>query len=121
MKPTTKSLRNKCDKLLTPIVKKLHPRCLLCGEPTQVAHHHIHKSKSSALRYDLDNLIPLCHSCHLALHCNESYYASKIVKIKGIKWFDKLEKRKNKIVKTNLAWYEENLKYLNECLKVIHK
>jgi len=111
-----KTLRNKCDKLLTPIIIKQHPKCLLCNNPTQVAHHHVHKSQSSALRYNLDNLIPLCHSCHLALHCNESYHASRIIEIKGIEWFKKLDKEKREIVKTNKAWYEENLARLKDIL-----
>ena len=87
-----------CDKLLTPIIIKLFPKCLLCGNPTQVAHHHCHKSKSLILRYDLKNLIPLCHSCHLKLHFNESFWASKIVQIKGLKWFKYIEKKKNKLL-----------------------
>ena len=113
--PTIKTMRNKCDKQLTPIIKKMYPQCLLCpymtikgAIVTQVAHHHVHKSKSSALRYEIDNLIPLCNHCHLVLHNNESYWASVIVKIRGLEWFGELEKVKNKIVKTNRQWYEEH-------------
>lgn len=93
-----KYTQKNCDKLLSPIIIKLHPKCLLCGGQTQVAHHHVHKSKSLALRYDLDNLINLCHSCHFKLHFNESYWASKIVEIKGMDWFQDLDKRKNKLM-----------------------
>lgn len=118
-KPSVKTIRNKCDALLTPIVKKLHPRCLLCGAETQVAHHHIHKSKSSALRYELDNLINLCHHCHCALHNNESYYASVIVKLKGLKWFSKLERIKNSIVKTDLGWYLAHYDRLSKMLSTV--
>lgn len=110
------TLRNKCDKLLTPIIIKRHPRCLLCNNPTQVAHHHVHKSKSFVLRYDFDNLINLCHSCHLALHMDESYYASKIVSIKGLNWFSGLEKRKNQILKNGSSFYEVKLKELQDLL-----
>lgn len=113
-KPTTKSLRNKCDSLLTPIVKKLFPRCLLCNNPTEVAHHHVHKSKSTALRYVLSNLINLCNSCHLRLHMNESYWASKIVEIKGLEWFRELEKEKNKIVKADVYFYQQNYERLKK-------
>src|SRR5690606_34224726 len=76
--PSIKTTRNKADALLTPIVKKLYPKCLLCNEPTQVAHHHVHKSASTRLRYELDNLINLCHPCHHRLHHNESFWASRI-------------------------------------------
>ena len=113
-KPTVKTLRNKCDKLLTPIVKQQNPRCLLCNHETEVAHHHVHKSKSTILRYDLDNLINLCHSCHLALHHNESYYASKIVDLKGLDWFRNLESKKNQIIKADIHWYQEQYDRLKE-------
>ena len=90
--------QKKCDKLLSPIIIKLHPKCLLCPANTQVAHHHVHKSKSLALRYDFENLIPLCHSCHLKLHFNESYWASIIVQKKGMAWFKKLDRAKEKLM-----------------------
>ena len=105
-----------CDKLLTPIVKMMHPICLLngtnpnCTYFTEVAHHHVHKSKSLILRYNFDNLIPLCNHCHLMLHCNESFWASKIVLIKGTQWFENLEREKNKIIKINYNEVYESLK-----------
>ena len=119
-KSVTSKLQAKCDKLLTPIVKAENPVCLLngakendnCTYYTQVAHHHVHKSKASALRYNFDNLIPLCNHCHLMLHHNESFWASKIVEIKGIKWFQKLEKEKFKLIKTDKQYYENILKEL---------
>lgn len=111
------TLRNKCDLLLSPLIKKMYPNCLLCGEPTQVAHHHVHKSKSNALRYDLENLINLCGKCHLRLHLDESFWASKIVQIKGVEWFEELERKKNQItVKADVSWYENNLDRLTELL-----
>lgn len=115
-KSPTAKLCKKCDDLLSPIVIKKYPKCLLCGLPTQVAHHHIHKSKSNRLRHDLLNLINLCHSCHFALHQNESYYASKIVKIKGLKWFAKLEKLKQESIKADVIYYEKTLKRLTKLL-----
>lgn len=110
--PSAKTVRNKCDSLLTPIIKLLYPRSILSGAETQVAHHHVHKSKSSALRYYIPNLIPLTHSEHLALHNNESFYASKIVQIRGIEWFEDIEKKKNEIVKTDVHWYMDNYERL---------
>ncbi len=108
-KLTTKGLQKQCDSLLSPIVIKLNPTCLLCPNPTQVAHHHVHKSKSLILRYNMDNLVNLCHSCHLALHMNESYHASRIVEIRGLEWFRELQKEKNKIIKADVIWYSEQL------------
>jgi 5-methylcytosine-specific restriction endonuclease McrA len=112
-KTKIQKLRSKCDSYLTPIIKKQYPSCFFCGGPTQVAHHFIHKSKSNSLRYDLDNLINLCGRCHCALHNNESYYTGKIIEAKGMDWFQKLVK-KNKIIKANTKWYEDNLNRLKK-------
>lgn len=119
-KSITSKLQAKCDKLLSPIIKYMYPVCLLngakgnenCTYNTQVAHHHVHKSKASALRYVIDNLIPLCNHCHLMLHHNESFWASKIVEIRGIEWFQAIEKEKYVTMKTNKAYYEEQLERL---------
>ena len=94
-----------CDKLLTPIIIKEHPICFLygysdnCTRFTQVAHHFVHKSKSLSLRYDFKNLIWLCHHCHQVLHYNESFWAGLITKIKGIRWFSYLQKKKQETMR----------------------
>jgi len=106
-KSPTSKLQRECDKHLTPIIKLMYPNCLLCGDKTEVAHHHIHRSKSLLLRYDIDNLIPLCNRCHMALHHNESYYASKIVEIRGISWFKELDRKKHQTIKADVLWYEK--------------
>lgn len=94
-----------CDKLLTPIIKNQSPVCFLydfntnCLGQTQVAHHHVHKSKSLTLRYDFKNLIPLCSKCHQMLHFNESYWASIITKKKGLKWVSYLQRKKQETLR----------------------
>ncbi len=119
--PSLKTTRNKCDSLLTPIIKLLSPHCLLCGRDTEVAHHHVHKSKSTILRYHFFNIIELCNSCHFKLHQNESYWASKIVDIKGIEWFKLLDKKKNEIVKADVHWFIYQYEILNNTHKQLLK
>jgi len=119
--PNLKTVRNKADALLTPIIKAQHPKCLLCphsgrSNDTQVAHHHVHKSKSTRLRYEMANLINLCHACHVMLHNNESFWASKIVQIKGVEWFNKLERQKNEIVKADVLYFMRNLEDLRDLM-----
>lgn len=117
--PKLSTIRNKCDDLLTPIVMKLYPTCLLCGKSTEVAHHHVHKSKSTRLRYDFDNLINLCCSCHFKLHQNESYWASQIVKIKGLDWFNKIDKRGTEVVKADVHYFMRQHAILEEIMRQI--
>ena len=124
-KSATSKLQSKCDKLLTPIIKAEFPVCLLngamgninCTYDTQVAHHHVKKSKASSLRYNLDNLIPLCNHCHAMLHHNETYWSSKLVEIKGIAWFQDLELKKWDSIQINKAYYEEELERLQKELE----
>jgi len=120
--PTVKTMRNKCDKLLTPIIKQQHKNCFLrgsenCAGITQVAHHHIKKSNSSALRYDLDNLIPLCNCCHMMLHQNESKWVTILIQKKGMEWAESLLK-KNVIVKTDVHFYISNYERLKNIYEI---
>jgi len=119
--PKLSTVRNKCDALLSPIIKKMYPRCMLCNNPTEVAHHHVHKGASTRLRHEIDNLINLCNSCHLALHKHESYHASRIMVIKGIKWFQVLDVNKKEALKNPLKadvhYYLANLERLKKILE----
>ena len=102
-----------CDDMLTPIIKLIYPKCMLCGDKTQVAHHHFKKEKSLTLRYVLENLIPLCNGCHFKLRFHESYWACKILEIKGMKWFKKLDKMNQVKIKPD---YNEVYKTLTKIL-----
>lgn len=52
---------------------KLYPKlsrgrkCYFCGKPSENIHHIIPRS-NTLLRYDLENLLPVCYNCHQALH-----------------------------------------------------
>lgn len=88
---------------------------MLCNGLTQVAHHHFKKEKSLTLRYNLDNLIPLCNGCHFKLRFHESYWACKIMEIKGLGWFRKLDKLNKFKIKPNYKEiYQVLLKELNK-------
>lgn len=100
-------MRNKCDATLTPIIKLMYPNSMFGGQ-TEVAHHFCKKSQSNRLRYEIDNLIPLTHAQHQALHNNESMYSGKIVDIKGMDWFRNLERMKQEYVKCDVHWYMKN-------------
>ena len=117
--PTVKSMRNKCDALLTPIIKKMNPHCIFTGEETQVAHHAIKKSTSSALRYYIPNLVPLTHKSHMRLHSDEILWTGRLIAIKGLDWWQDLEEKKNEYVKCDVHHYIEEyarLKKLHDSL-----
>lgn len=118
--PKPATVRNKCDRLLTPIIIGRHPVCFLqgaehCNYHSQVAHHHIKKSRSTPLRYELDNLIPLCHACHLMLHNNESKWVAILIEKKGLEWalnLNRIDREAN--IKVDVHFYLENLERLTK-------
>lgn len=118
--PKVKTVRTKADNLLTPIIKVMYPFCLLDGHPTEVAHHHVHKSKSTRLRYEIDNLVPLCNSCHFKLHKDESYWGSRVVQERGMDWFKKLDRTKNEIVKADVHYYIGHYERLKKLLEELN-
>ena len=103
--PTVKSMRNKCDALLTPIIKKMYPYCIFTGQETQVAHHAIKKSTSSALRYYIPNLIPLTNQSHLRLHCDEILWTGRLIEVKGLDWWQDLMQKKEVYTKCDVHHY----------------
>lgn len=103
--PTVKSMRNKCDALLTPIIKKMYPYCIFTGQETQVAHHAVKKSSSSALRYYLPNLIPLTHIAHARLHHDEITWTGRLVALKGMDWWQDLERERKRAMKIDVHYY----------------
>lgn len=107
MKHSRNWRQKKADALLQEWVKRNNPKCLLCGNPTQVAHHFFPKSVSNRLRYELANCVPLCNGCHNRLHqSGDPSYEQRIIEIKGKKWYQRLLKLKRELVKTNVAYYQ---------------
>ena len=109
MKSKKRRLQLKCDRLLQEIWRKENPKCEVCGKPTQVSHHFITKGSCSALRYDFDNLIPLCNGCHMKIHQgSDSEIIVNIKDKRGDEWFKELQRKRWKtVVKTDIKYYED--------------
>ena len=111
-------MRRKCDKMLQEIGRTMYNKCLVCGKPMSCFHHYYCKSSCSALRYDFQNLIPICQGCHLQLHTGNPAIQNAINRIKGKEWLEELEaKKRNLTVSTTLGYYknieEQLLKLIN--------
>ena len=120
MKFCRNKLEKLADTLLQKLIRKLYPRCFVCGQETQCGHHFIEKSKSNRLRYELENIIPVCLSCHSKIHNRFSYSLGAydiidfIIKKKGRKWFNNLQKLRHELVKTDELFYNGHIKRLQE-------
>lgn len=102
-----KTLRNKCDRLVQEWGRDKYSRCLVCGKPISCLHHYYPKSVSSVLRYNENNLIPICQGCHLMHHNGDPRIHARILEIKGIDWHKELTKKKEQIIKINQGYYKK--------------
>ena len=66
--PSIQKLTHKLDKAIQDYYRRNIMGCESCGKRAEVMHHHHPKSRSNYLRFDPDNLIYLCNSCHFKLH-----------------------------------------------------
>ena len=117
------TLRKRCDALCTPVIKKMYPKCEACGHDTEVAHHWIEKSRSNFLRYVLENLIPLCHSCHSKIHnrfgnsvTGSLDVAEIIIGKRGREWKERLDRHQKKYIKVDREYFTENIAVLSRLL-----
>ena len=88
-KQSIASLQKKADHLLQLKFVANNPTCIVCGDKTNCGHHVIYKSQSAYLRYSMDNLVPLCMSCHCKHHqSGDSEILKAILQEKGFDWYD---------------------------------
>ena len=108
--PTLKQLQSKADKLLQKKGREVFDKCEICGEPMQCLHHFFTKSSSARLRYEWDNMIPICQACHFAHHTRfDPNINVMILKSRGFDWYDNLVKTKQEVIKTNRDYYNNIL------------
>lgn len=114
--------RKKCDAIMQQIGHHQNPFCLICGQTQQVMHHFFPKSVSARLRYEWDNLIPLCNGCHNRLHqSGDPSYEQRIIEKKGKEWYDRLNSIRREVIKVNVEYYRNIQKDLIELSTVYTK
>jgi len=115
MKTKKARLRGKADHLLQETIRQEHQFCECCNKPISCGHHFFTKGSCSALRYNFDNIIPVCASCHLKFHSKfSSEMIGETIERRGIEWFNKLKvKRRTLEVKTGIGYYNEIIKELS--------
>lgn len=106
--------QNIADKVFQIWFVNKYPDCQLCGKPTSCGHHYFPKSVASALRYEEDNMIPLCVGQHFSHHNGDPRIHAKVLEIRGMDWHKKLEKKKNDIVKPNIGYYKQIIQLYEE-------
>jgi len=115
MKNLKKKLRTEGDKLWQQaIIKKHGKQCEICKKKDVHCHHIFPKGLYGHLRFDVENGTPLCFYCHFSrCHKGDPAIIQKIIKLRGKRWWNRLEKKSQEKPKKN---------YLtNGCYKDIFK
>ena len=108
--PTLKQLQSKCDKLLQAKGRKVFDKCEICGEPIHCLHHFFTTASSARLRYEWENMIPVCRSCHFSHHQKfDPHINVTILRVRGFDWYDNLVEIKKESIKTNRVYYNNIL------------
>jgi len=111
--------QKKADRLLQELGRQTYDRCLVCGGEYCCLHHFVYKSQSTALRYDWENAIPLCVSCHYKIHAGKNdTIPGEITLIKGQDWINNLKERRKEGAGNYFGkgWYKEKIEYLEQML-----
>lgn len=107
-----KTLRNKCDKLYQEVCLKLHPTSMASGLKSEVTHHHIPKSLSNALRYDVENGITLTKSEHFRHGLGDPAICEQYTSKKSAEWFAYIKEKRRETVSPTLSWYKKKYETL---------
>lgn len=98
--------RKKCDTRLQEQGKIAFPKCEVCNKQMSCLHHFFPKSVSARLRYDWDNLVPICSGCHMRHHqAGDPTIHATVLRKRGNAWYDTLLKKKNESIKVNISYY----------------
>ena len=97
-------LKRELDKFIQQIYVPLNPECLVCCNHTSCMHHYVPKAQSLYLRWRKENLIPLCQGCHFSHHSKgDPYIHETILKRKGFRWADELNRDRRIIVNDTIG------------------
>lgn len=115
-KPTRSNMTNKLDKICSLIVRS-HGQCVMClqtdYEKLQCA--HIYSRTYRSTRWDLNNLLPLCASCHFYSHRNPLIFAEFVKGHLGPVNYKSLKQRATSIKQWGL---QEMVDYYNTLKEV---
>ena len=102
-KTERKRLISELDQLISQVCKKRWGgRCGICGGPGSQAHHYFSRKSYGSVRWDMENLIWLCFSCHIRrVHQGGDVELARdaIIHKLGVDGFDRLKVRANKVCK----------------------
>jgi hypothetical protein len=106
-KPTKKSLTRKLDKAVSEKVRA-RGECAWCKKTEGLEACHIFSRRYRSVRWDMDNLICLCHRHHFYSHSNPILFAEFIKEYLGKERYTQLKFR----ARMTKKWIIEELQEL---------
>jgi len=97
-------------------------RCGCCDGGINTVHHFFPKSQCGILKFDTDNGVPICISCHFKHHkLSDPTIHFRIIARRGESWYNALEERsKNKRTSfVGVKFYKESIEALEKEIRKI--
>lgn len=106
-----------CDKLVRlAALKKYGEKCAICGKDGGLNVHHIFGRTNRSVRWDLDNLIPLCVYHHVwgkfSAHLSPIEFIEFVKDKRGNEWYKRLRLKATTPTKINRTEIYNQLKEL---------
>ena len=116
-KKSRRSIEKKLDTEFSRVIR-LRDKCARCGKGADTITlqcAHIISRVNRAVRWDLENGVPLCYACHIFwAHRNPVDFVDFIKDYLGELRFEALKARARVVKKWTIEEMEEYLKYLQE-------
>jgi hypothetical protein len=93
-KPSRTAQRNRCDALCSKIVRLRDRVCTRCGSPDFLQWSHHLSRRFLVIRYDFDNAVAHCRSCHTYFTHNPDLHALWIIERIGMAKYLELHERR---------------------------
>jgi 5-methylcytosine-specific restriction endonuclease McrA len=110
-KPTKTSLKRRLDKKVSELVRA-RGKCERCGSRNCLQTAHIFSRRYLSVRWDLDNVLCLCASCHFWSHSNPILFTEFVRKKLGEDTYELLKEKHKYIFKFALNDLLQKLKVL---------
>ena len=109
-KSTRSQLKRQLDTAWSQFIHARDKVCQKCGGTSGLSAHHLVKRSNLALRWEEDNGLLLCFTCHIhQAHENSLMFAEWLRNTLGKKFVENLTERANQLVKWSLQDLEDKL------------
>lgn len=116
-KGNRKKLKADLDKQFSLIIRS-RGKCERCEKKSPLNTAHIFSRNNLATRWDKDNVLCLCVGCHFWSHQNPIEFVEWLSKLRGVKWYNDLREKANKVKKWEIIELEKLLEEFKEEVKI---